>query len=61
MDPVFEFGIQHFEHGAVLRHAAQAVKVAGRDSHPEVGFAPFAPSGMASMLVRFVDHFEVEG
>ncbi|KKB78359.1 hypothetical protein VW35_12055 [Devosia soli] len=61
MDAVLELGVQRFEYRAVLRHAAQAVKIAGRDSDSEMGLAPFAPSGMASMFVRFVDHFEVEG
>jgi hypothetical protein len=61
VDAIFQFRVQRFEYRAVLRHAAQAVKIAGRDSDSEMGLAPFAPSGMASMLVRFIEHFEVEG
>jgi hypothetical protein len=60
VDAIFQFCIQHFEYRTVLRHAAQAVKIAGRDSHPKVGLAAFAPSGVAPMLVRLVDHIEVE-
>jgi hypothetical protein len=60
VDTIFQFRVQHFEYGAVLRQPAQAVKIAGRDSHPKVGLAAFAPTGVAPMLDRFVDHFEVE-
>ena len=61
MDPVLQLGVEHIHHGAVLRHAAHPVKMAGRDSDTKMGFTTFPPSGMAMMLVRFIDHIEESG
>ena len=61
MDPVLQLGIERIHHGAVLRHAAHAIKMVGRDSDTKVGFTTLPPSGVTEMLVRFIDHIEESG
>ena len=61
VDAVLQLGVEHIHDGAVLRHAAHAIKMVGRDSDTKVGFTTLPPSGVTEMLVRFIDHMEESG
>ncbi len=72
MHAPFKFLAQRFHDQTVLRETAQAVKMAGRDSDPEMGLpalfmagmvmlAPTPGMVMAVMLPAFVDDFDEGG
>ena len=45
----------------VLRQTAETVKMAGRDSDPEMRFPAFPPAGVTLMAVTFIDDLEIAG
>ena len=61
MDPVLEIRLKRFHDSAVLRNAAEPVKMTGRDSDTKMGFTTLPPSGVTEVLTRFVDHIEENG
>jgi hypothetical protein len=61
MDRAGKFFRQHSVNGPLAGHPRQAVEGSAAHFHAEVRFAAFAPAGMATMALTFVDHGQVVG
>lgn len=61
MNAILDFGIKGFHYRAVLRDAAEPIKMGSRDYDTKMGFTAFAPAGVTMMEHRFFDHIEESG
>ena len=59
VDPILEFGIERFHHGAMAREASLALERGAGDADAEVRFAALAPTGMTVVRSTFIDHFKM--